>query len=221
MRVPSGLKLNAWRMWLQGYPDRYLPEFLEFGWPTNFDRRSQLGGAQGNHPSATAYEEHIDHYVGTELDMGALLGPFQYNPYPWLHISPLMTRTKRDSTKRRVIMDLSRPPGGAINDGIQTDWYVDGPAKISLLTVDYMEGRLLTLGRGTLLYKTDLSRGYRQLRVDQGDWPLLGFVHRGEFFVDVCPPFGLRTSAMCMQRRGPLKRSAGCTGCWAIYLGPI
>ena len=63
-----------------------------------------------------------------------------------------------------------------------------------------MEGRLLQLGKGAFLYKTDLARGYRQLRVDPGDWPLLGFRHGEYFFVDICPPFGLRTSALCMQR---------------------
>ena len=50
------------------------------------------------------------------------------------------------------------------------------------------------------MYKTDLSRGYRQLRVDPWDWPLLGFAHKGSYYMDLCPPFGLRTSAMCMQR---------------------
>ena len=200
IRVPSGLNMEAWREWLKGYHDRTLAEFLEFGWPVNFDRRSPLGAMQSNHPSAMACEEHIDFYVDTERRFGALLGPFSSPPFRWLHLSPLMTRSKRDTDKRRVIMDLSWPPGQAINDGIQTEWYLDGPAKIRLPTVDYMEGRLLELGRGAFLYKTDLARGYRQLRVDPGDWPLLGFTHRGRFYVDVCPPFGLRTSAMCMQR---------------------
>ena len=199
-RIPSGLRVDEWRRWLQGYPDKNLAEFLEFGWPVNFDRSTPLGMTGGNHPSATNYEEHVEHYVTTELSKGALLGPFPQPPFQWMHISPLMTRPKRDATNRRVIMDLSWPPGGAINDGIQTEWYVDGPGKISLPTVDYMEGRLLTLGKGAFLYKTDLARGYRQLRVDPGDWPLLGFVYRGQYYVDMCPPFGLRTSAMCMQR---------------------
>ena len=60
--------------------------------------------------------------------------------------------------------------------------------------------RLLHLGSGAYLYKTDLARGYRQLRVDPGDWPILGFQHGGNIYMDLCPPFGLRTSAMFMQR---------------------
>ena len=63
-----------------------------------------------------------------------------------------------------------------------------------------MEGHLLELGRGAYLYKTDLARGYRQLRVDPSDWPLLGFTYDNRFYFDMCPPLGLRTSSLCMQR---------------------
>ena len=75
----------------------------------------------------------------------------------------LMMRPKKDSTHRRVIMDLSWPPGSAVNDGIDTESYLDGPGTIALPTIDYMEQRLLALGPGAFLYKTDLARGYRQL----------------------------------------------------------
>ena len=97
-------------------------------------------------------------------------------------------------------MDCSWPKGAAINDGIDPKCYIDGPANITLPTADYMADRLLQLGKGAFLYKTDLARGYRQLRVDPHDWPLLGFKHRGRYYLDICPPFGLRSSAMCMQR---------------------
>ena len=55
-------------------------------------------------------------------------------------------------------------------------------------------------GWGSYLYKTDLSRGYRQLRIDPLDWPYLAFKQGSRVFMDVCPPFGLRSSAMAMQR---------------------
>ena len=47
-----------------------------------------------------------------------------------------------------------------MNHGVSSDHYVDGPARIFLPTVDYMEDRLLELGPGAFMYKTDLSRGY-------------------------------------------------------------
>ena len=111
-----------------------------------------------------------------------------------------MTRVKKGSKFRRVIIDLSWPRGRSVNDGISRTDYVDGPMTISLPTPDDMERDVARAGRGAFLYKTDLSRGYRQLRVDPLDWPLLSFRHGQLHFMDICPPFGLRSSAMAMQR---------------------
>ena len=134
------------------------------------------------------------------MSHGALLGPFNGPPTAPTHISPLMTRVKKDSPHRRVIMDLSWPEGAAVNDGVDGEHYLGVEAHIKLPTVQFMEDRLLELGQGAFMYKTDLARGYRQLRVDPTDWPLLGFQHRGKFYLDMCPPFGLKTSALFMQR---------------------
>ena len=198
--VPSGLCVDAWRRHLRGYTDTNLPDFLEFGWPVYCQPTAMLQATFVNHPSARNFKEDIDHYIATERGFGALGGPFDSPPFTYTQLSPLMTRPKKDSVHRRVIMDLSWPPGESINDAIQGKDYVDREMTITLPTVDYMEGRLLQLGRGAYLYKTDLARGYRQLRVDPGEWPLLGFTHQGKYFFDLCPPFGLRTSALCMQR---------------------
>ena len=199
-RVPSGLCLPAWKKYLADYRDRQIVEYLEFGWPVNFKRGSPLASTHENHASARDHRDDVAFYVATELGHHALAGPFSGPPISGLHISPLMTRPKRDSPHRRVIMDLSWPPGAAVNDGVEVDFYIDGPARIHSPTADYMVDRILQLGCGAYLYKTDLSRGYRQLRVDPGDWPLLGFQHDGNIYIDICPPFGLRTSAMFMQR---------------------
>ena len=200
VRVPSALHIEHWRSELQDYPDKLLVEFLEFGWPVNFDRASPIRSTLVNHASATAWPADIEHYIQTELEHRALAGPFRGAPVAPTHLSPLMTRPKRSSIYRRVIMDLSWPPGESINDGVDTTHYIDGPANIHLPTEDFMEQRVLELGKGAMMYKSDLARGYRQLRVDPTDWHLLGFAHRDRVYLDICPPFGLRTSALFMQR---------------------
>ena len=185
---------------MEEYSDPNLVEFLAFGWPIYCDPAAVLSPTPVNHPSALNYEADVRHYVNTELGFAALGGPYASPPFHYMQLSPLMTKPKKDSDHRRVIMDLSWPPAASINDAIAGDQYVDGPMTIHCPTVEYMEGRLLELGPGAYLYKTDLARGYRQLRVDPSDWPLLGFTFEGKFYFDMCPPFGLRTSAMCMQR---------------------
>ena len=198
--VPSEMDIDAWRRNLEGYEDMAIVDFLEYGWPAACDVGAGFIPTWHNHPTALNFEADVDYYVEVERGHSAIMGPFDGMPFTSMQVSPLMTRLKKDSTHRRVIMDLSWPPGASINDAIASNWYVDGRAEIRLPTADYMVGRLRELGQGAYLYKTDLARGYRQLRVDPGDWPLLGFTHRGQCYFDVCPPFGMRTSALFMQR---------------------
>ena len=198
--LPSELNINNWRTDLVGYTDYRIVEFLAYGWPIGIDREAILQSQLFSHPSARAHPNDVTHYIVTELGHGALLGPFEGPPAVNCHFSPLMTRPKRDSKFRRVIIDLSWPQGASVNDGISRTKYIDGPMTISLPTTDDMERAVVALGQGAFLYKTDLSRGYRQLRVDPLDWPLLSFVHEDKCFMDICPPFGLRSSAMAMQR---------------------
>ena len=50
------------------------------------------------------------------------------------------------------------------------------------------------------MLKRDLSRAYRQLRVDPSDYRLLGFKWDNNLYFDIAPPFGLRTAAQACQR---------------------
>ena len=200
VRVPSGLNIEAWRSYLEDYEDKQIVDFLEFGWPVSFNRSCPLVSTCEPHSSGREYPESIQFYIDTELGHKALLGPFEGKPVEPFHCSPLMSRHKKDSEHRRIVLDLSWPENYSVNAGIDKDHYLDELYSVHLPGIDLMEQRVLQLGEGCYIYKTDLSRGYRQLRVDPMDWPLLGFVHENKFYMDVCPPFGLRSAAMMMQR---------------------
>ena len=45
-------------------------------------------------------------------------GSVSRTPVSSMHLSPVMTRPKRDFIHRRVIMDLSWPKGASVNDGV-------------------------------------------------------------------------------------------------------
>ena len=183
--LPSNFKIDAWRSMLRGYHDAIIAEYIEFGWPIGIDRFAPLQSEGKNHASAAAFPQDVEHYIATELGHAALLGPFAGPPTNTCHYSPLMTRPKRDSRFRRVIIDLSWPKGYSMNDGISRTEYIDGPLMINLPTHDDMERAVIRAGRGSYLYETDLSRGYRQLRVDPIDWPFLAFRHTSGHFMDI------------------------------------
>ena len=194
------MNVEAWERYLVGYEDKQIVDFLAYGWPVSFDRKCPLVSTFEPHASGKEHPESVNYYIKTELGHEALLGPFGGPPVVPFHASPLMSRPKKDSEMRRIVLDLSWPNGYSVNDGIDSDFYLEDRHQIHLPTIDLMEQRILQLGRGCYLYKTDLSRGYRQLRVDPFDWPLLGFQYGNKFFLDICPPFGLRSAAMMMQR---------------------
>ena len=113
--------------------------------------------------------------------------------------SPLQIAHSR-SGKPRVVVDLSFPHGDSVNDGIPTDSYLGMPFTLRQAGVDALVSIIRQKGQGCHLFKKDLSRAYRQLRIDPRDFHLLGYRHNGSLYFDVAPPFGLCSSAMMCQR---------------------
>ena len=56
--------------------------------------------------------------------------------------------------------------------------------------------RVVQLGPGCKLFKVDISRAFRHLRIDPGDIDLLGLKHKGQFFVDLSLPFRFRLGSI-------------------------
>ena len=92
-------------------------DLIYFRFPLDFDRSSHLQSTYDNHASATKNLSHEDTCLKEELKYGVLYGPFQDLPFP-VHISPLMTKGKQGSAKRRTIMDLTWPKGAVMNTAI-------------------------------------------------------------------------------------------------------
>ena len=111
-----------------------------------------------------------------------------------------MTAEKKDILRRRVIIDLSYPDGASVNDGVARNFFKGHETSYSLPTVNDLAQRIISLGPGRLLWKTDLEHAYLQLRSDPLDYPLMGIVHRGQHYVDVCPSFRCRGSSAAQQR---------------------
>ena len=57
-------------------------------------------------------------YIQGERGAGRLLGPFQRDKMPEVHVSPLGVIPKSGPGKWRLILDFSSPEGGSVNDGI-------------------------------------------------------------------------------------------------------
>ena len=201
VRVPSSLKIEAWRRVEHILPDRSLVDCLEFGFPAGFTGGEPPSTGAQNHASARGFPSHVSDYLEAELRHKAMAGPFPSHPFQnWFRTNPAMTRPKRDSETRRVILDLSFPQGHSVNSHVPVE-ALDGAAfKLHLPTPTDFAHLIRKLGKGCLMYKVDLSRAYRQLRSDPMDWPLLGIEWDQQFYMDTAVPFGLRHGASACQR---------------------
>ena len=149
-----------------------------------------------NHASALNYSQHVDKYIATELKLGSILGPFTDKPTETVHMNPLMSRPKKASSDRRIIMDLSFAPNNmSVNNGIPKDYLQGEAIRTVLPTARDLAHQLVQSGQGTYMYGLDLARAYRQMRIDPADWPLMGLRWKGRWFLDKCPAFGIRLGA--------------------------
>ena len=93
--LPHGLNIQAWRKAFatSEYQDTALLDFLEYGFPVDFNRQNPLECDGRNHQSAEANPRDVDHYINTETTCGAIVGPL---PLPlfsktwWLALGGLL-----------------------------------------------------------------------------------------------------------------------------------
>ena len=64
------------------------------------------------------------------------------------------------------------------------------------MSVDDVMAEVLRKGRGTLLAKMDVKQAYRNVPVNPKDRHLLGMHWKGEVFMDMALPFGLRSAPL-------------------------
>ena len=196
--LKSQLNPDVWDQYLQGYWDRQLPLLIRFGFPLDYDRESNLSSNEVNHSSAVDYPEDVKAYLTEEIQHGAILGPYDTKPIKELHISPMMTREKPNAPHRRVIIDLSFPHGQSVNAGIPKDQYLGTPFVLKLPTVDTITDQIKALGKGCKLYKVDISRAFRHVKLDPHEYDLLGLRH-DRYYVDTCLPFEYRNGSALFQ----------------------
>ena len=96
-------------------------------------------------------------------------------------------------------MDLSFPHGRSVNDGVQMDTYLLTPFILTLPTIDNITNQVRKLGKGCHLYKIDLSRAFRHIKLDPKDYNLLG-LKLNDLYIDSCLPFGFRHGSALFQR---------------------
>ena len=199
--IKSGFNIEYLEESLKDYEDREIIQYLKHGWPIDHDGSETQSTPPRNHDSATKYAGDIRKYLVKELGHGAVIGPFKKCPFKDnVALSPLSTRDKKDSKERRILVDMSFPPGKSVNDGIDKHTYQGEEIQLTYPAADKLVEMIVKKGRGCKLFKRDLRRAFRQFFVDPGDISLLGYVWEDHYFFDVVLAMGCRSSPYICQR---------------------
>ena len=203
-RIPiphSQLNIDVWRRMLVNYSDYPICDLLEFGFPLDFQGTYLDYSSRRNHKGAREHASYVSSYLTRECSLGRLAGPFPANPFPVpLMVSPLNTVPKDDPQERRVIVDLSWPPGACVNHGISKEVYLEQTIDLRYASVEEVCQMVLKVGQGALIYKRDLRHAYRQLPVDPGDYRYLGYFWEGSYYHDKVLVMGQRNAGMSCTR---------------------
>ena len=199
VEAPSQLNPDAWDEYLVDYWDKQLCFLIRYRFPLDFKKGSPLQHELKNHSMANIHTDDMKAYLQEESQFGAIFGPFDNEPLDGMHFSPFLTRDKPGAPHRRVIVDLSYPEGMSVNAGVDSDTYLETPFLLTLPTLDNITQKVKENGKGSLLYKIDLSRAFRHVKLDPRDCNLLGLFLDGIYY-DSCLPFGFKHGSGIFQR---------------------
>ena len=148
-----------------------------------------------NWPSSLEHRDQVTKIIEDDLAAGRLHGPFREPPYEHYIVSPLGAFPKKDSSKVRVIHDLSFPVKGSVNSLIDRDQF-----SLAYASVDDATRICRDLGPAPVfMAKLDLENAFKHIYVSPDDWHMLGFTWpdssgMNQFYFSRVLNFGLRSS---------------------------
>jgi len=147
--VLTNLNIPEWQECLQDYHDHIVCDYLQYGWPVNYDYASFNFPVSDDrtHKGALEFPDVVTRYLDSEIACGAVAGPFDTVPFlsGKMALSPLNSVPKSDRMERRIILDLSWPFSTSVTDGISLTEYDAFLSIWSILLLTLLLLVLLTL----------------------------------------------------------------------------
>ena len=191
--VNTPLRWQAWERSLEQHPDprfrAYIANGIRFGFRVGYTYQHPCRTSSRNMPSALERPEVVREYLATECSEGRVLGPLDPTKFPQIHTSRFGVIPKGSTGRWRLIVDMSSPEGGSVNDGIPEEL-----CSLSYVGIKDAARAILDRGRGAMMAKVDVKSAYRNIPVHPEDRWMMGMMWEGALFVDTCLPFGLRSA---------------------------
>ena len=88
----------------------------------------------------------------------------------------------------------------SVNASVQKDIYLGTQYALNYPCIDSITDALCKLGPATKIYKIDISRAFRQIKIDPMDIDLLGLKFQNKYFIDKSVPFRYQNGSQIFQR---------------------
>ena len=203
VHLDSHLNIDMWRHYepIISKSDKTLVDQLDYGFHMGINYDSSFEIPVTNHLSARQNFQAIDEFVIKHFKDGALLGPFETNPFPVNVFPSPMQVVVSASGKVRPVLDMSYPKGSSINDSIPKKWTdIQGFDGVFRLPTHEDVCRAILTTEDPVMFITDLKSFYMQIPSDIKDTPYLCLTWRGALFFHLRLPFGCRSSCLQAQR---------------------
>ena len=185
---PMPLKVNRLSKLLQHHPDSEKVNYVIQGLRNGFDLEYS-GPFEPRTPDILSTVDQdpqlIRDKLQKEVSLGCMVGPFPKPPFSDLICCPVGLVPKKESSDLHMIMHLSFPYGGSIND------FID-PEKAATKYQSFQDAVKLVVqqGRFCWLAKGDVKSVFRVAPILFKYLWCLGIYFEGEYYVDCTLPFG-------------------------------
>ncbi len=168
--VVTPLWWRAWEEELLEHPDREWVEFLVRGVKCGFrlghdQRKLKLEQRSGTMYEATQHSTIISEYLEKEVREKRVWRMGESAQVSGVQLSPFGVIPKKGKPGNwRLIVNLSAPEGGSVNDGIAKEL-----SSVEYASVDDLVRKVLELGKGAMMAKADVRAAYRNVPVHPRD----------------------------------------------------
>ena len=182
---------------LTDHPNRHKVEYVVNGFQFGFSLK-YTGPRVNRQPKnlLSAYQNAPKLWASLikETQLGRMLCPFPVQPLNPFICSPVGMVPKKDSQEMRRITHLSHPQGQSVNSFIDPQ-----DTKTNYQTFDTAIELVAKAGPGSFMAKEDFKSAFHNVPITPADWNLLGIKVQGQFFIDICLPFGAAISCAIFE----------------------
>ena len=129
-----------------------------------------------------------------EIQLGRIAGPFSNPPVPTFRVSPISVIPKQSSSEFRLIHNLSFPSENSVNDFINKEF-----CTVKYSSINDAVRMIYKLGKKSPLAKCDIKSAFHLLRLSPGDFDLMGFKFKDQYYFDKCLPMGAAVSCALFE----------------------